>query len=89
MVIGEPSISSLGISNNHYVPAVVLGLMVILYVRSLTSTQLLHQTLTMGLRTVFLMICKVWSFLCYCFRRQIRAVSIPNMYNIYQSYVHE
>ena len=35
----------------------------------------------MGLRGFFLFAAKIWSFICYCVRRQIRAVSIQWQYH--------
>lgn len=37
----------------------------------------------MGLRGFFVLAAKIWSFVCYCFRRQVRAVSVSTFFRFY------
>jgi hypothetical protein len=46
-----------------------------LQIKTNTILALMIKYIVMGLRGFFLLAAKIWSFICYCFKRQARAVS--------------
>jgi hypothetical protein len=49
-----------------------------LQIKTNTILALMIKYIVMGLRGFFLLAAKIWSFICYCFKRQARAVSDIN-----------